>query len=354
MTQYFRVSFPGVINHPNGTTLTSFENLSPTAMLSFERAMQSIEDTIDVEFITVPATSEDFAYGTEAEFRISAGPIDGPSNVLAYAVSFGFGPTGPGDQVYDISEAGSIYTSLDGLYTVAAHELMHSLGGPHSGNPNHLMWPQIDNDTLGRFLATDEAVRWQETLGWGTPVSNSEKMDGFEGQTYGLYQTVFDRDPDNVGFAHHQINLTNNAYTIEVMADAFINSTEAIQAYGTMTDAEFVTEMYSNAFDRAPDAAGLNGWLQFLASGGSRADLVLGFALSQEMNNFVQQEFSERTWYDPDLGDFETELFVPTLDAEVLASHEEHDDHDHDHDHDVPQSIVGVYNGEVDVHILTT
>jgi uncharacterized protein DUF4214 len=63
----------------------------------------------------------------------------------------------------------------------------------------------------------------------------------------------------------------------------FVNSTEFQNTYGSTTNTEFVTLLYNNVLDRAPDAGGLVGWAGQLDSGAlTRAEVVRGFAQSPE------------------------------------------------------------------------
>jgi len=51
------------------------------------------------------------------------------------------------------------------------------------------------------------------------------------------------------------------------VAAGFTNSAEFSTKYGSLTNAQFVTQLYSNILDRAPDTAGFNGWISELSSG---------------------------------------------------------------------------------------
>ena len=63
----------------------------------------------------------------------------------------------------------------------------------------------------------------------------------------------------------------------------FMQSSEFISRYGTLTHTGFVTAMYANVLGRAPDQAGLNFWLGQLEGGGqTRAIVLVGFVESPE------------------------------------------------------------------------
>jgi serralysin len=108
-------------------------------------------------------------------------------------------------------------------------------------------------------------------------------LDGNAGQTYRLYKAAFDRSPDNAGLSHN-IGLMDQGLTIFQMADAFIKSAEFQQTYGVnVDDTTFITLLYQNVLDRAPDATGLAGWQSQLASGeNTREGVLFGFSESSE------------------------------------------------------------------------
>lgn len=67
------------------------------------------------------------------------------------------------------------------------------------------------------------------------------------------------------------------------IAGGFVQSVEFKTLYGALNDAAFVTQLYLNVLGRAPDQAGLEGWLDYLHGGGFTRDMVLvGFAESPE------------------------------------------------------------------------
>ena len=102
------------------------------------------------------------------------------------------------------------------------------------------------------------------------------------GQVYRAYGAVLDRTPDAVGFLGWVSQLDTDALTLQQVIDGFTGSQEFQTVYGDLTDTEFVTLLYQNVLNRSPDAVGLQGWLDLLSSGTSRAEVVLGFSESGE------------------------------------------------------------------------
>lgn len=110
-------------------------------------------------------------------------------------------------------------------------------------------------------------------------------IDGNSGQAYRLYQAAFDRVPDTVGLGYWISELDSGKSDLPLISLSFIRSAEFQATYGnpgTVSDAQFVTLIYQNVLDRAPDQAGLNHWLNDLSNGYRREDLLTFFSESAE------------------------------------------------------------------------
>ncbi|WNZ00165.1 DUF4214 domain-containing protein [Sulfurospirillum sp. 'SP'] len=79
-----------------------------------------------------------------------------------------------------------------------------------------------------------------------------------------LYVATFNRAPDAAGINYW----VASGFSIEQIAQSFFDQTETRTLYptGTATNS-FVTSVYDNLFNRAPDTTGLNYWVQQLESG---------------------------------------------------------------------------------------
>ena len=71
----------------------------------------------------------------------------------------------------------------------------------------------------------------------------------------------------------------NGSMTI---ADGFLNSAEFQSKYGTLDNADFITQIYENALHRAPEAAGAQFYEHLLDTGTSRAVVLVAIAESPE------------------------------------------------------------------------
>lgn len=104
------------------------------------------------------------------------------------------------------------------------------------------------------------------------------------GSVYRLYEATLDRNPDVQGFSNW-VNALNGGQSLASITTGFINSTEFQTVYGALNNTQFVTLLYNNVLDRAPDQQGLNNWVSMLNSGTSRETVVNGFSESVEFKN---------------------------------------------------------------------
>src|SRR5581483_7331770 len=75
-----------------------------------------------------------------------------------------------------------------------------------------------------------------------------------------MYQTFFGRAPDSAGFQGWVNALRSGTINMQGLAEGFSHSTEFTNRYGSNPNfTAFVTALYANVLNRAPDAPGLNG-----------------------------------------------------------------------------------------------
>jgi Ca2+-binding RTX toxin-like protein len=97
-----------------------------------------------------------------------------------------------------------------------------------------------------------------------------------------MYDSLLNRAADEGGINSYLEALENGA-SLHDVALSFVNSAEAEETYGSLTNIEFIDKLYSSAFDRTPDAEGLTVWTKALQNGSmDRADVLLSFADSTE------------------------------------------------------------------------
>jgi hypothetical protein len=114
-------------------------------------------------------------------------------------------------------------------------------------------------------------------------VSVALDIDGAAGQAYRLYTAAFDRAPDKAGLGYW-IGMLDGGATLEQVAAGFAASSEFASLYGAnASDAAFVELLYDNVLHRAAEGAGRQFWIDALALHGvSRAQVLAQFSESGE------------------------------------------------------------------------
>ena len=104
---------------------------------------------------------------------------------------------------------------------------------------------------------------------------------GWSDDVFRLYQATLDRAPDQAGLLDWTGRLASGTDFLTVI-EGFVNSREFANTYGNTDAGQFVTLLYQNVLDRAPDDGGFADWTGRLGSGTSRAEVVQGFSQSRE------------------------------------------------------------------------
>ncbi|CAA2137646.1 hypothetical protein MBLL_00759 (plasmid) [Methylobacterium bullatum] len=109
--------------------------------------------------------------------------------------------------------------------------------------------------------------------------TNTLKQEGENNTTLDqIYDVMMDRDLTNA--ERQSFYYYGNFIDLET---AVISSTEFNQKYGATTNAEFIEQMYRNAYGRSAELSELNVWLNKIGSGNAtRVDLVNALASSAE------------------------------------------------------------------------
>lgn len=99
-----------------------------------------------------------------------------------------------------------------------------------------------------------------------------------------LYQAYFLRRPDTGGFDFWMdAYRKRDPWTFIAISNFFATSNEFRQRYGALNNEQFVTLIYNNILNRAPDSTGLSFWLSELTDGRrSRGQVMADFSESPE------------------------------------------------------------------------
>jgi len=111
--------------------------------------------------------------------------------------------------------------------------------------------------------------------------SREAYRSGWTDDVYRLYRATLDREPDAAGLENWTYWLAGGRPITDAAA-LFVASPEFQRTYGSLSNAEFVTLLYNNVLDRAPDEGGFANWTNVLEAGLSRAEVVAGFSQSAE------------------------------------------------------------------------
>lgn len=107
-------------------------------------------------------------------------------------------------------------------------------------------------------------------------------LAGNAGQIYRLYQAAFDRTPDTAGLSDW-LHGMDSGLALQKVATGFIGSAEFQNLYGAnLSNGQFITQLYANVLDRAPDQSGYDYWSDQMNSGMNRELVLIGFSESAE------------------------------------------------------------------------
>ena len=98
---------------------------------------------------------------------------------------------------------------------------------------------------------------------------------------YRLYDAMYDRAPDQAGLSGWMGRLASGTSLAEV-AQAFATGPEVVANFGSLSNTHFVLQLYRNALNREADHAGAAAWIFMLDQGASRGSILTAFAESAE------------------------------------------------------------------------
>jgi hypothetical protein len=146
-------------------------------------------------------------------------------------------------------------------------------------------------DLRGRQPTADELNVWTSAMAAGTSdradlVENARRgTDGTSNvdPTVRLYRAFLQRTPDAGGLRYWVGRKRSGTWSITRMADQFATSSEFIRKYGTLTNRQFVTRIYTDVLERTADAAGVDYWTRQLdLRRKTRGQVMVGFSESSE------------------------------------------------------------------------
>lgn len=170
----------------------------------------------------------------------------------------------------------------DSIYGGEGHDTASFLSAP--SNAHTLIAGQdfvAVTDRLGGldFLSGIESIRFSDqaidttTLGKATLASDND----FAALT-DLYAASLDRAPDAMGLAYWASRMVDGMSLQEIAKSFFAQAETQLEFANAKTATAFVTQAYQNVLERAPDAQGLEYWVNELESGHvGKDDFLLSF-----------------------------------------------------------------------------
>ncbi len=101
-----------------------------------------------------------------------------------------------------------------------------------------------------------------------------------------MYTEALGREAEEAGLEHWTRQLLDHVNDGAGLAQGFIMGEEF--ANRGLSDAEYLTVLYSTFFNRDPDEEGFTGWLDYLSRGYTRAYVLSGFVNSPEFENLCE------------------------------------------------------------------
>ncbi len=100
--------------------------------------------------------------------------------------------------------------------------------------------------------------------------------DSVEAAVSILYHTAFGRDAD-AGGLNFWFDVARAGGTLKQISDGFVRSAE-YRPLSSLSDHDFVNGLYNNTFNRDGEDLGIQYWVDALAHGSTRADLICSFS----------------------------------------------------------------------------
>lgn len=111
-----------------------------------------------------------------------------------------------------------------------------------------------------------------------------------QSEIFRLYSAAFGRLPDAAGLSFWANAYTKGSSSYASISQSFLDSSEFKLLFGVNnTNSDFVVNLYKNILGRVPDASGLTYWVTTLDTGYSRANVLGNFSESTENKALFSQ-----------------------------------------------------------------
>ena len=122
-------------------------------------------------------------------------------------------------------------------------------------------------------------------------------ISGTSGQMYRLYKAAFNRIPDAPGLGWN-IGLVDGGLTLAQMSAAFVVSAEFSSTYGSLTNTQFLDQLYLNVLSRPADPVGAAWNLNLLDTNAvDRPGMLAAYSESAENQAAVIGQIQDGIWF---------------------------------------------------------
>jgi Ca2+-binding RTX toxin-like protein len=182
-------------------------------------------------------------------------------------------------------------TAIETVYTGAGDD---SITGNAEMEVDHRLSSGAGDDTVIGGIGDDTVIGGEgnDSLLGGAAADNLWSdavlllhVPEISAQIYRLYEAVLNRAPDLAGHLAWTRAVALGELDTEAVAGSFIASREFQTIYGALDDAELVEQLYLNVLGRSASPAEIDAWLDVIADGSSRTQVVQGFSDSREFIN---------------------------------------------------------------------
>lgn len=148
-------------------------------------------------------------------------------------------------------------------------------------------------NTMGKVDILNNIER--VSMGDGSVLALDVKAGDNAGSAYRIYQAAFDRKPDATGLNYWVKQMDGGASLAEV-AMGFINSNEFKAANPSNDSTTLINSYYQHVLHRAPDDTGLAYWSNAMATGMQASDVLASFSESNENIKATAPELQNGVW----------------------------------------------------------
>lgn len=185
--------------------------------------------------------------------------------------------TKDGNDIVDISNSSA---TVDGGTGFDAIKVAGKKSDYLISNDNGVIVLKSKDATLQSVVQNSEYINFDD----GSVIINVANQD--QAVVARFYEIVLDRPADREGVINWLGTVDTKTASPVELAAKFLASQEFTSKHGSLdslSDADFLQLMYQKAFNRPGEAAGVEGWIAEMQAGMTRAEVVVRFANTSEI-----------------------------------------------------------------------